>query len=217
MPQVKCVYCEQKFDRGKIAYVQPKARRYGHASCYFKQRVIDATTPELEVIDPADVVECFVCKKHINKKTDKYKQIGKKFFHLECAEIEEKREKTDLEKLEIFIMSLFNIDYVSPRIKKQIQNYVNDYNFSYSGIQKSLEYFYVVKDNSLDKANGGIGIVPFVYNDAYNYYYSLWEAKQKNLNIDIEKYKPRLKEITIEPPQRKIKRKKMFTFLDMEE
>jgi hypothetical protein len=50
---------------------------------------------------------------------------------------------------------------------------MSKYNYTYSGIHRSLEYFYEVKGNSLDKANGGIGIVPFVYQDAYNYYYSL--------------------------------------------
>ena len=114
-------------------------------------------------------------------------------------------------------MKLFDWDYVHPRVKRQISDYIEEYNFTYSGIQKSLEYFYHVKGNSLEKANGGIGIVPYIYQDAYNYYYALWEAKQKNIGIKIKEYVADTKEISIPPPQRKLKKRKLFTFLDEEE
>ena len=45
---------------------------------------------------------------------------------------------------------------------------------------KSLVYFYQVKGNPISKANGALGIVPYVYQDAYNYYYSLFMAQQAN-------------------------------------
>ena len=47
---------------------------------------------------------------------------------------------------------------------------------------KALIYFYEVKGNSVEKANGGIGIIPWIYKDAYNYYYDLWMIKQRNKN-----------------------------------
>ena len=34
-----------------------------------------------------------------------------------------------------------------------------------------------------EKAQGGIGIVPFVYQNAFNYYYAIWEAQQKQEHI----------------------------------
>jgi hypothetical protein len=114
-------------------------------------------------------------------------------------------------------MKMFDWDYVHPRVKRQISNFIDQYNFTYSGIMKSLEYFYIVKENPLEKANGGIGIVPYVYQDAYNYYYALWEAGQKNQNKNISDFVPKEKVITISPPQRKLKKRKLFTFLDEEE
>lgn len=216
MAVVKCYYCGEKFDREKVAYVKPTARRYAHATCYLREKEKNKL-PDLEIIDPTDIVVCCICKKQINKKIDKYKQLSKgKYAHLTCAELEEKREKTDAEKLDAYIMKMFDWDYVHPRVKRQISNFIDQYNFTYSGIMKSLEYFYIVKENPLEKANGGIGIVPYVYQDAYNYYYSLWEAKQKNVGIKIQDYIINTKEITIPPPQRKIKTRKLFTFLDEE-
>ena len=146
------------------------------------------------------------------------KQIGnKKYAHLSCLEIEEKREKTEAEKLDLYIMKLFKWDYVKPRVKKQISQYIDEYNFTYSGIRKALMYFYEIKGKSLDKAQGGIGIVPYIYQDAYNYYYALWEAQQKNKDIVVEQYVPQVKEILIPIPERKTRTRKLFTFLDEEE
>lgn len=140
-----------------------------------------------------------------------------KYAHKKCVELEDKRELTDKEKLDRYIMKMFGTEYVHQRVRRQINTYISDYNYSYSGIQKALIYFYEIKGNSLDRANGGIGIVPYIYQDAYNYYYALWEAQQKNQGKDISNFIPKEKVITISPPQRKIKKRKLFTFLDEEE
>ena len=92
----------------------------------------------------------------------------------------------------------------------------DEYNFTYSGIHKSLTYFFEVKGNSIEKANGGIGIVPYVYQQAYRYYYALWEAQQKNKDKVVVEYVPTVKEIVIPVPQRQVKKRKVFSFLDEE-
>ena len=132
---------------------------------------------------------------------------------------EDKKTKDELDKeaLEEYIMKLFNDSYINPRIRKQIKQYKDEYNFTYSGIHKALVYFYDVKGNSIEKAKGGIGIVPFIYQDAYNYYFSLWQAQQKNEDKVIEMYIPTIKEVVIPVPQRKLRKRKLFTFLDEEE
>ena len=102
-------------------------------------------------------------------------------------------------------------------INKNIKKYREEYNYTYSGIHKALIYFFEIKGNSIEKANGNIGIVPYVYKDAFNYYYSIWEANQKNGTKKIEDYLQEEHVITIQSPQRKIKQRKLFTFLDEEE
>lgn len=113
-------------------------------------------------------------------------------------------------------MKLFNMSYVDARIRKQINQYVDDYNFTYSGIKKALIYFFEIKGNSIEKANGGIGIVPYVYQQAYQYYLALWQAQQKNEDKVIHDYVPTIKEVVIPRPQRKVKKRQLFTFLDKE-
>ena len=81
-------------------------------------------------------------------------------------------------------------------------------------MKKALVYFYEVKGNDRKKASGGIGIIPYVYRDAYNYYYSLWLANQKNENKVIVNYKPEIREVRIPSPQLKPRRRKLFNFFE---
>ena len=127
------------------------------------------------------------------------------------------KEDLDKMKLEQYINKLFHTDYVDPRIQKQIKNYIKEYNFTYSGILKSLVYFYEVKQNPVEKSNDGIGIVPWVYKQAFNYYYAIWLAQQKNTDKTVENYIPKETEIVIPRPKPKPYRKHLFSFLDNKE
>ena len=215
---VKCSICQESFDRDKIAFVQTGARRYAHAACALRQAAQENKEMALEIVDPNDFIICKYCKKTINKKEEEYIQItNSTYAHLSCSELEAKREKTDAEKLDDYIMKLFNYDYVPPRAKKQINQFIQEYNYTYSGILRTLVYFYEIKGGDLEKAHDAISIVPFVYQDAYNYYYSLWLANQRNENKDLMQYIPQQVEIKIIPPEREPIKRKLFLFLDEDE
>ena len=76
---------------------------------------------------------------------------------------------------------------------------------------------YEVKGNKFDegKAQGGIGIVPFVYQNAFNYYYAIWEAQQKQEHIlgaeSLEQYIPKTIEVRIPVPQRQERKRNLLT------
>ena len=115
-------------------------------------------------------------------------------------------------------MTLLNEEYISPRVRKQINAFINEYKYTYSGIRKALVYFYEIKGNDISKANGGIGIVPYCYKEAFNYYYSLWLAQQRNENKIITEYVPQVREVRIPPPQlKKAKKRKLFNFFEEDE
>ena len=57
-------------------------------------------------------------------------------------------------------------------------------------------------------------IVPYIYKDAFNYYYQIWLAQQKNQDFKIEEYHPEEIVIKIPRPERPIKKRQLFTFLD---
>ena len=219
--QVKCYYCSTNFDRDKEAFVQPSSRRYGHASCYLREKAKNPEVPELKITDPNDNVVCIYCKQTFNKSEVPFKLFSNgKYAHQECFDLEQTRELTDQEKLERYIMDLFGSDYVYAKIKKQIKDYTTNHGYTYSGIHKALIYYYEVKGNKFDegKAQGGIGIVPYVYQHAFNYYYAIWEAQQKQEHIQdassLAEYLPRTIEVRIPIPQRQERKRKLFTFLD---
>lgn len=169
----------------------------------------------------AHKVKCYYCGKIFDRDKEPWVKVSeRRYAHKNCAISKEEimsQEQKDKEALYSYIMELFGTEYVEPRIQKQISSYIEQYNYSYSGIQKSLKYFYEIKGNPIEKANGGIGIVPYVYKRAFDYYYSLWQAQQKNVTKVVTDYVPVIKEIIIANPQRKVKKRKLFSFLDEED
>lgn len=165
-------------------------------------------------------VKCKYCGVIFDRDKLPYKQISeRRFAHYECwlaAENAKKQEDLDKEDLEKYIMKLFNEQYVNAKIKKQISTFIEEYHYTYSGMKKALIYFYEVKKNDIAKANGGIGIIPYCYKQAYDYYYSLWLAQQKNENKNIHEYVPTVREVRIPVPQRNVRKRKLFAFLDEE-
>lgn len=200
---VICKYCNEKFDRDTIPFVQVAARRYAHATCA-KERGVN-----LPVIDPNNIVICKYCNKTLDIR-EAVKITTGCFAHPECID-----HLTDSEILDQYIMKMFEVDYVPPNIKKQINQYVKDYRFTYSGILKSLKYFFEVKKQPINKNSQTIGIVPYVYQQAYNYYYTIWLANQKNQDVVIEK--PKVVEIQIQRPNREKRHSNKFNFLEEEE
>ena len=51
----------------------------------------------------------------------------------------------DLQELEKYVMELFKEEYVNPRIRKQINEYISINRYSYSGILKTLIYAFEIK------------------------------------------------------------------------
>lgn len=171
----------------------------------------------------AKYVICPYCNLRFDRDKEEYQVVGRRYAHIKCFEEAEKnksKEEKDKEELEKYIMKLLNETKINPRVRKQLKSYIEEENYTYSGILKALVYHYEVKNGDVSKANGGIGIVPYVYKDAYNYYYSLWLANQRNeykMSIVKTDYTPRQEEVRIKIPQRKEKKRKLFSFLDKEE
>lgn len=126
-------------------------------------------------------VKCFYCNHVFDRDKEPAEKIDGKnrYAHVECAEKAKgllAKNEEDKQKLEEYIKNLFGYKVLPEGVNKQIRQFVVEYNYSYSGILKSLIYFYEIKHGDKEKAYGRIGIVPFVYSDALNYYRALWEA-----------------------------------------
>lgn len=168
----------------------------------------------------AHKVKCVYCEKIFDRDKEEFVKINRRYAHKECADRasgQVEQNVKDKDALFDYIDKIYGSSADYAVIQKQIKRFIDEYNYTYSGMLKTLIYFYEIKGNSVDKSYGGVGIIPYAYKKAHDYYYAIWLAQQKNSVKDIEMYVPRVKEIEIPVPERKIKQRKLFTFLDEEE
>ena len=166
------------------------------------------------------IVKCPVCGKSFDRDSVPNHQDGKRYLHIECwARQQASMTQDDKDKvaLEEYIKELFKLNKITIKINKQIESFHNEYGYTYTGIKKALVYHFEVKKGDIKQANGGIGIVPYVYEQARNYYYQIWLAQQKNDDKVLNDYVPDTVKIKIKNPQKHPKRRRLFTFLDEEE
>lgn len=172
----------------------------------------------------AHYVVCSKCGKRFDRDAVQAVRTGaRRYAHAKCDPnntdfvplVIKETDDPDYVKLMDYIQKLFGDKANYAQIKRQLKIYINDNKYSYSGIMKSLVYFYEIKGNSIEKANGALGIVPFVYQDAFNYYYDLFVAQSRNQGKDVSEITSKVREISIRPPQRPIA-KRFFNFLDEE-
>ena len=164
----------------------------------------------------AHYVICTKCGKRFDRDSVQAVKTGaRRYAHAECdpdnkdfVPLVKKPDKDpDMTALKEYISTKYGDKARWPLINKQIKDYVQNKGYSISGILKSLVYFYDVKGNSVDGSNGGIGIVDFCYQDAYNYYLGLYLAQQANQNKTLL---TTLKEIIIRPPKMRGTKQKFF-------
>ena len=164
------------------------------------------------------LVKCFYCGQTFDANIEPFaKPRANRYAHAAChdqAESNKTQEERDYEALVEYIKALFGNP--NPRVWKQLKEYKDEYGYSYSGILKTLIWWYDIRHNDIEKANGGIGIVPYVYNDACDYYYALYLAQIANEDKDIEHLQMRVKEFTIETPQPQRRPPRLFKFEEEE-
>jgi len=220
----KCFYCKKPVAKdsvyARIVYGSNNTFRYAHKEC-FEAAIADSKEQRKgEIIDPNQITVCVYCKKSMNKDDEDCLPINQpyntKFAHKACIEEEAKREKTPEEELDIYIMNLFNLDFIPMNIRQQKKIYVEKEHLTYSGIKGTLKYFYEVQQHRPDPNNPSIGIVPYTYEQAKAYYKQLAMAKMKNQSKDLT-YESKVICWKIKKPQREKKKSKWFSFLDEEE
>ena len=135
---------------------------------------------------PKAYVKCLYCGEQFDRLSEPNVKIGRRYAHKTCYEAQDdetlKKQKDEHDFYE-YIKELYGSDYNYISISKQAENYIKMYNFTYSGMLKSLKWFYEVKGNSKEGSNGRIGIIPYIYEDAKKYYYNLYLAQQRNKNV----------------------------------
>lgn len=154
----------------------------------------------------AHKVICIYCKKQFDRDKEPTKQVSvRRYAHLTCWEdhlANMTQEEKDIEAFYDYVKNLFGEEYNYILTKKLAERFVKENNYTYSGMLKTLKWYYEKEGHSLDKSNGSIGIIPYIYKQALNYYYNLYQAQLVNKEKNISNFiMPKEKEIIIESPR----------------
>lgn len=165
------------------------------------------------------IVKCLYCGVSFDANVEPFvKPRTNRYAHTACHEkhqANKTQEERDYEELVEYIKHLFG-STPNPRVWKQVKEYRDTYGFSYSGMCKTLRWWFELKGNDIEKANGGIGIIPYVYDQACAYYYALYVAAISNEDKDVSQCVARVREFIIEPPRIERRPPRLFN-LDYEE
>lgn len=116
----------------------------------------------------AKLVKCPYCGEQFDRETTPWKRVlTNRYAHQSCAE---KNLLADTERKNIIDYVGVNVERPNwPVIRRQIKNYT-DRGYTLEGIYGTLVYAFEIKKISRYEGNGGIGIVPYLYDEAREYY-----------------------------------------------
>lgn len=111
------------------------------------------------------LVICQYCKSKTNKvEKDEAVRVDDKNFHKQCVQL-----YLDKKELQETICRIFNLKAPGPKNNAYISKFHNE-GMTFKGMTYTLTYFYDIKKGSIEKSNDGIGIIPYVYEEAKKYY-----------------------------------------------
>ena len=134
---------------------------------------------------PKAMVKCKFCGESFDRNNPKneFVKIKNRYAHKKCYEAQDAatlQEQEDWGNLIEYTSSLLGEDFNFIKTQKLLDKYKEDYHFSYSGMLKALKWFYEIQHGSKDNAHGAVGILPYIYEDAYKYYFEIYQKQQRN-------------------------------------
>lgn len=153
------------------------------------------------------IVTCGGCGLKIDRSIDVGAEyIKSKWYHSYCASI--KKEKMLLDE---YICKIFELKATGPTNNSLIKKYKEQYGYNYDGMLKALKYFYEVQKHSPNKSEERVGIIPYVYDEAQEYF----KAREQKINrIGEHGLEHKAKEITVKIYTTKVEKNKKSNSLD---
>jgi uncharacterized protein Usg len=124
-------------------------------------------------------VKCPYCEQQLNK--EEAHEYKKRYYHTTCfeqwrKEVDHRKELTD------YITQLYGVAPTGMMLK-QIKEFQEEYKYKLKGIELALRYFHETLGNRVQEGSG-IGIVPFIYEEAKNHYIKRMKITESMHNLD---------------------------------
>ena len=151
--------------------------------------------------------KCRICNVEINKEKADWIMPSKNwYYHRKCyEEWKQAQPNSDDEYIDMiydFIARDLKVSYDWWVCEHQRKKFIKENKMTNKGILFALKYFYEVKKGDWEKGHGGIGIVPFVYNDSCAY----WAARERHSEGTIAEIERQMREAA-ERPKVHVKKK----------
>lgn len=206
----KCPECKKSFDITKEEFVKVN-RRYVHPECYQKNKAhydrliqqYQKKESQLKKVDeklpknsdlPAPkktpkMMKCFYCGGQVDIANEPFgKPRVNRYAHKGCMEQNYDPDERYIDMIYSYLKEEVGISYDYLLCEKQRLSYISKNGYTNEGILKTLKYFYGVQKGSPEKSGNRIGIVPFLYQEAQQYFNTL-EQRQKDIKKAGEKQK----------------------------
>lgn len=127
------------------------------------------------------------------------------------------RESQDYKDLIDYICELYKIDAPTGWMLKQIKDFKEQFNYTYRGIKTTLHYFYELQKGNDVSDSMGIGIVPFIYEEAKKFYIDKKAVKDSVIGCDLEDLQSRKRIVKMRKPNSSCENKyKDMVLIDIE-
>ena len=172
------------------------------------------------------MVMCRVCKQKFDKNklqenVDWVMPSKNYYYHKECYDNwKNNKKKNDADWIALiydFLARDLKVHYDYHMCEAQRKKFVNSKKYTNKGIYFTLKYFYEIKNGDWSKSNGGIGIIPYVYEDSVKY----WVAQDRQSKGILTAIENQIKEraeretITITRKTEPKKNKAKFSLVDI--
>lgn len=131
------------------------------------------------------MLKCYYCGELFDRTKEEYVPVkGRRYAHKKCYE-NRNPDQIDIDDFWNTITQIFhsadNYDY--KKVDGQLKNFIKQ-GFTIRGVINTLNYWFIVKNNSIENANKGIGIVPYIYKEAQEYQAYLDKQRAELTSID---------------------------------
>lgn len=234
---VQCRFCKEFFDTALVDYELVGKTSYYHKVCY--QQKISTADSRLEKEKEkkeealqkygkkAHLVKCRICNQYFDANESDYMMPSKNYYyHKKCYEswqVEKDDVKNNTVQEDLWLDATWqylNRDlFINPNfmvVKTQWDRLLNKKRTP-KGIYFALRYFYEVKKGDKSKANGGIGIIDYIYEESVSYWAERELRGEKIVELIEQQVKERLNREKVEIKRIKPTRKKKTIKLNIVE
>lgn len=190
---VKCKVCGKEFDANREEF-EVVGKRYCHKSCYEQYK---------EQKKQNNMKICFYCKQFVDISDDDYCMATQnRYAHKKCYEEAHQYDKITSDDIYYYLLETVHMKVNYKLYEQQRTKMTTKDGYTNEGILNALKYWYEIKHNSPDKANGGIGIVSYIYNDAQKYYLEL-ARRQKEIAKSLLKTNQEVKTVEVKAKEKR--------------